>query len=128
MTGPTGSPAGNGEAGAHSSNILRLITLKRAEEERLFTAGGVMFDQGRPLPEHLAPVLVELLGQGYLFVVEHAYPTGVSQRVCITDTGEQLLRELENNRRQELAARKPIEVSKPHAGSGATPHVEPGVP
>jgi hypothetical protein len=100
-----------------SLDAVQRIVLSRAEQERLWLdrPGGYIYDEGRPLPSHLAEGVHYLLGGGHLQVSKREYPPGSSLRVCLTQSGMHLLRDLEDHQYARImldrSARRPQRVS-----------------
>lgn len=75
------------------------LALRRAERGTLSQRDDAFFSAGRLAPEWMTPHLSTLLESGHLRRVTRRYPTGVSVRIELSDTGRQRLSELDRERR-----------------------------
>ncbi|MGH3915383.1 MAG: hypothetical protein ACRDTC_18540 [Pseudonocardiaceae bacterium] len=71
------------------------LALRWVAYRRLTMLGGRYFDHGRPVDDHLAAALAELIGTGHL-ALRAAIPSG-QQQVCVTHARQLRYIELNSN-------------------------------
>lgn len=81
-----------------SPSVGQRLALRRAVRGTLYQRDGAFFSAGRLAPEWMTPHLSTLLVSGHLRRVARRYPTGVSVRIELSNTGRQRLSELDRER------------------------------